>query len=77
MTVIFVTQLLLFLNPADGSHHSRRVLHEELKAASSSAAVAGPVGASVGKALRLLAERAEYMASAGPELRQVCLVWLA
>ncbi len=47
-------------------------MHEELKAAGSSGYLAALVGGSVGKALRLLAEKAEYMAAAGPELRQVC-----
>lgn len=46
-------------------------MHEELKAAGSSGYLAALVGGSVGKALRLLAEKAEYMAAAGPELRQV------
>ncbi|WIA17060.1 hypothetical protein OEZ85_013963 [Tetradesmus obliquus] len=49
------------------------LLHEELKAAGSSAHLAGLVGSAVGKALRLVAEKAEYMAAAGPELRQVRL----
>ncbi|WIA37300.1 hypothetical protein OEZ86_014238 [Tetradesmus obliquus] len=49
------------------------LLHEELKAAGSSAHLAGLVGSAVGKALRLVAEKAEYMAAAGPELRQVSL----
>lgn len=48
-----------------------RLLHEELKAAGSSAHLAGLVGSTVGKALRMMAEKAEYMAAAGPELRQV------
>jgi hypothetical protein len=48
-------------------------MHEELKAAGSSGYLAALVGGSVGKALRLLAEKAEYMAAAGPELRQVSL----
>lgn len=48
------------------------MMHEELKAAGSSGYLAALVGGSVGKALRLLAEKAEYMAAAGPELRQVC-----
>lgn len=47
------------------------VLHEELKSCGSSGQLAGLVGSTVGKALRLLADRAEYMAAAGPELRQV------
>lgn len=46
-------------------------MHEQLKAAGTSAHLAGLVGGAVGKALRLLAEKAEYMAAAGPELRQV------
>jgi hypothetical protein len=49
-------------------------MHEELKAAGSSGYLAALVGGSVGKGLRLLAEKAEYMAAAGPELRQV-RVW--
>ncbi|KAF8065824.1 COG5 [Scenedesmus sp. PABB004] len=48
-------------------------LHEELKAAGGSAHLAGRVGGTVGKALRLLGDKAEYMAAAGPELRQVAL----
>jgi hypothetical protein len=48
-----------------------RLLHEELKAAGSSGHLAGLVGSAVGKALRMIAEKAEYMAAAGPELRQV------
>lgn len=46
-------------------------MHEELKGAGSSGYLASLVGGSVGKALRMLAEKAEYMAAAGPELRQV------
>jgi hypothetical protein len=52
-------------------HTLLRLLHEELKAAGSSGHLAGLVGSAVGKALRMVAERAEYMAAAGPELRQV------
>jgi hypothetical protein len=48
-------------------------MHEELKAAGSSSYLATLVGGSIGKSLRLLAEKAEYMAAAGPELRQVAL----
>jgi hypothetical protein len=50
---------------------TRRLMHEELKGAGTSGYLASLVGGSVGKALRLLAEKAEYMAAAGPELRQV------
>lgn len=46
-------------------------MHEELKSSGSSGYLASLVGGSVGKALRMLAEKAEYMAAAGPELRQV------
>jgi hypothetical protein len=52
-----------------------RLLHEELKAAGSSGHLAGLVGSAVGKALRMIAEKAEYMAAAGPELRQVRCQW--
>jgi hypothetical protein len=48
-------------------------LHEELKAAGSSAQLGLQIGAVVRKAVRMLAERVEYMAAAGPELRQVPL----
>lgn len=47
------------------------LLHDELKSSGSSAHLAGLVASTVGKALRLMAEKAEYMAAAGPELRQV------
>jgi hypothetical protein len=49
-------------------------MHEELKGAGTSGYLASLVGGSVGKALRMLAEKAEYMAAAGPELRQVRVV---
>jgi hypothetical protein len=48
-------------------------LHEELKAAGASAQLGLQIGAVVRKAVRMLAERVEYMAAAGPELRQVPL----
>lgn len=47
------------------------VLHDELKSAGSSGHLAGLAGSAVGKVLRLMAEKAEYMTAAGPELRQV------
>jgi conserved oligomeric Golgi complex subunit 5 len=46
-------------------------MHEELKAASSSSALAPRVAACVGEALLLAAERAEHMAASGPDLRAV------
>ena len=44
---------------------ARRRMHEELKAVSGSARLAGQVAQCVGKALHLLAEKAEYMAATG------------
>lgn len=49
------------------------VMADELRAAGSSAALAGQVAGVVGKALQLLAQRAEYMAAAGPELKALAL----
>ena len=43
----------------------RRRMHEELKGVGSSMRLAAQVAACVGKALRLLAEKAEYMAATG------------
>ena len=43
----------------------RRRMHEELKGVGSSTRLAAQVAACVGKALRLLAEKAEYMAATG------------
>jgi hypothetical protein len=48
-------------------------MHEELRAAGASAALAGQVAGAVGAAIGLLVQRAEYMAAAGPELRAVAL----
>lgn len=48
-------------------------MHEELRAAGASGTLAGQVAAVVGKALAMLAQRAEYMAAAGPELRALAL----
>ena len=47
--------------------------HEALKAGGSSGQLAGQVAGVVGKAVRMVAEKAEYLAAAGPELRQVAL----
>jgi hypothetical protein len=47
--------------------------HEALKAGGSSGQLAGQVAGVVGKAVRMVAEKAEYLAAAGPELRQVVL----
>lgn len=46
-------------------------MHEQLKAGGDAEGVAVQTAACVGKAVRLLAEKAEYMAATGPELRQV------
>ncbi|EIE21637.1 hypothetical protein COCSUDRAFT_30131 [Coccomyxa subellipsoidea C-169] len=46
-------------------------MHEELKGVGSSMRLAAQVAACVGKALRLLAEKAEYMAATGPDVRQM------
>ncbi len=45
-----------------------RRLHEELKGVGGSNRLAGQVAACTGKALRVLAEKAEYMASTGAAL---------
>ena len=42
-----------------------RRMHEELKAVSGSAALAAQTALCLGKALHLLAEKAEYMAATG------------
>lgn len=47
--------------------------HEELRAAGASALLAGQVAGVVGKALQQAAQRAEYMAAAGPDLRALAL----
>jgi len=47
------------------------VLHEELKAGGICPQLAAMVAATAGKALALLAEKAEYMAATGPEVRVV------
>eukprot|EP00775_Hariotina_reticulata_P013433 gene13433-13561_t len=60
------------LSPAD-VQKCIGVLHEELKSCGSSSQLAGLVGATAGKALRLMADKAEYMSAAGPELRQFYL----
>ncbi|KAL6762845.1 component of oligomeric golgi complex 5 [Haematococcus lacustris] len=49
------------------------VLHEELKAGSSCSMLAALVAGTAGKALALLAERAEYMAASGPDVRALSL----
>ncbi|KAL4435870.1 hypothetical protein ABPG77_000632 [Micractinium sp. CCAP 211/92] len=46
-------------------------VHEELKAASGSPRLALLVAATVGKALGMMAQKAEYMAASGPDLRAV------
>ncbi|KAL4458763.1 hypothetical protein ABPG75_013628 [Micractinium tetrahymenae] len=46
-------------------------VHEELKAASGSPRLALLVAATVGKSLGMMAQKAEYMAASGPELRAV------
>ena len=43
----------------------RRRMHEELRSGGDSVLLARQVAACVGKALRMLAEKAEYMASSG------------
>ncbi|GIL71669.1 hypothetical protein Vretimale_885 [Volvox reticuliferus] len=47
------------------------LIHEELKVGSSSPQLAAMMAATAAKALNLLAERAEYSAASGPELRQL------
>ncbi|KAJ9521259.1 hypothetical protein QJQ45_022970, partial [Haematococcus lacustris] len=49
------------------------VLHEELKAGSSCSMLAALVAGTAGKALALLAEKAEYMAASGPDVRALSL----
>ncbi|KAL6753805.1 component of oligomeric golgi complex 5 [Haematococcus lacustris] len=49
------------------------VLHEELKAGSSCSMLAALVAGTAGKALALLAERAEFMAASGPDVRALSL----
>ena len=44
-------------------------MHEELKAGGEAGGAAAQVAACVGKAMRLLAEKAEYMAATGIPLR--------
>lgn len=46
-----------------------RRIHEELKAVGESPRLAERAAAAAGTALQLLAERAEYMAASGPEVR--------
>lgn len=48
-----------------GMVHVRRRMHEELKGVGASTRLAAQVAACVGKALRVLAEKAEYMAATG------------
>ncbi len=48
--------------------HVRRRMHEELKGVGASTRLAAQVAACVGKALRVLAEKAEYMAATGAPL---------
>lgn len=48
-----------------------RLLHEELKVGSTSPQLAAMMAATAAKALSLLAERAEYGAASGPELKQL------
>lgn len=45
------------------------MLHEELKAGGGSPQLAALVASTAGKALALLAEKAEYMAATGPDVR--------
>mmetsp|Transcript_14383 Transcript_14383/g.31097 ORF Transcript_14383/g.31097 Transcript_14383/m.31097 type:complete len:825 (+) Transcript_14383:68-2542(+) len=47
------------------------IMHEELKVAGSSKQLATMIAATVGKAMLLLAEKAEYMAATGPDVRAV------
>ncbi|KAG2437843.1 hypothetical protein HXX76_005461 [Chlamydomonas incerta] len=47
------------------------LMHEELKVGASSPQLAAMMAATAAKALALLAERAEYSAASGPELRQL------
>ena len=49
-----------------GAH---RRMHEELKACGDSPWLAGRAAAAAGTALQLMAQRAEYMAASGPEVR--------
>ena len=49
-------------------------MHEELKVAGNSAQLAAMIAATAGKALQLLAEKAEYMAATGPDVGP-SLVW--
>ena len=53
------------LSVSRGMVHVRRRMHEELKGVGASTRLAAQVAACVGKALRLLAEKAEYMAATG------------
>ncbi|CAK0784167.1 hypothetical protein CVIRNUC_007370 [Coccomyxa viridis] len=46
-------------------------MHEELKSAGGSARLASQVASCISKALQLLAEKAEYMAATGPDVRQM------
>jgi hypothetical protein len=46
-------------------------MHEELRAAGGSEVMSSQVAAVVGSALQLLSQRAEYMAAAGPEMREL------
>ena len=56
---------------SEGSCMCRR-MHEELKAGGEAGSVAAQVAGCVGKAVRLLAEKAEYMAATGaPTLRRL------
>ena len=48
-----------------------RRLHEELKAVGDSTRLAAQVAACAGKALRLLADKAEYMTATGGALQPV------
>lgn len=47
------------------------LMHEELKVAGSSRQLAAMIASTVAKALALLAEKAEYMAATGPDVRQL------
>ena len=49
-------------------------MHEELKAGSEAGTVALQVAGCVGKAVRLLAEKAEYMAATGTMCCLPCIV---
>jgi hypothetical protein len=57
--------------PNNAAAPARRRLHEELKAAGDSPRLAVQVAACAGKALRLLADKAEYMTATGARRRRL------